>query len=100
MLMATFVAIAVVFGGAGFLIGQHFGTRIVVVKPTEDSARKDWPWPANDGQPVPPPVHPRAPDHAPTIELVIGKATEVLAQDHGSSHIAHAPLDPAGQAQE
>lgn len=76
LLVAAFVATAVVFGGGGVLIGREFGTKILTLKPTEDSACRDWPWPANAGQAVAPPVRPQASDHAPTVELIAGKATD------------------------
>lgn len=72
----AFVATAVLSGTAGVLIGRQFGVRVVTVKPTEDSACRTWPWPGNEGQPVKPPVRPQAPDHAPVIELMAGKATD------------------------
>ncbi|MFD2419036.1 hypothetical protein [Amycolatopsis pigmentata] len=79
LLLATaFLATALVFGTGGVLIGRQFGVHVITLKPTEDAVCRDWPWPANDGdgQAVRPAVHPQAPDHSPTIELIAGKATD------------------------
>jgi transcriptional regulator with XRE-family HTH domain len=76
LLVGAFVATALLFATAGVLIGRQFGVRVVMTKPTEDSACRAWPWPDNAGQAVQPPVHPQAPDHAPTVELMVGKATD------------------------
>jgi transcriptional regulator with XRE-family HTH domain len=75
-LAAAFAATALVFGAGGVLVGRQFGVQIVTIKPTEDSACRDWPWPANPGDAVQPPVRPQAPDHAPTVELMAGKASD------------------------
>lgn len=75
-LVAAFAATALLFGGGGVLVGRHFGTRVVTVKPTEDSACVTWPWPGNAGQEVTAAVHPQAADHTPTIELMYGKSTD------------------------
>lgn len=76
VLVGAFVGTAVLFATAGFLVGRQFGVRVLTLKPTEDSACRAWPWPDNAGQATQPPVHPQAPDHAPTIELMMGRATD------------------------
>jgi transcriptional regulator with XRE-family HTH domain len=76
LLAAAFVATALLFGSAGVLIGRQYGVQVRAPRPTEDSACTTWPWPGNAGQAVQPPVHPQAPDHAPTIELMEGKSTD------------------------
>lgn len=75
-LLLAFAATALLFGTVGFLVGRQFGFRVVTVKPTEDSACKSWPWPDNAGQAVRPPVRPQAPDHSPTVELMMGRSSD------------------------
>ena len=76
LLVVAFVTTALVFAAGGFLIGRQFGVHVVTLKPTEDQACVSWPWPSNTGVPVEQPVHPRAKDHTPTVQLVEGKATD------------------------
>lgn len=72
----AFVVTALVFGAGGFFAGRALPPRVVTIKPTEDAACANWAWPAGAGQVVQPPVHPRARDHQPTIELVQGKDSQ------------------------
>lgn len=76
LLVAAFVATAVLFAAGGFVVGSQFSVRVVTLKPTEDQACVSWPWPANAGVPIEQPVHPKASNHTPTVQLLEGKATD------------------------
>jgi hypothetical protein len=75
LLGLAFLVTATVFGTAGLLVGRQL-TSPLVLKPTEDQACAAWPWPADTGAALVPPVQPQANDHTPTVELLSGKASD------------------------